>query len=84
MNSERACFVLVEHAERAVAGAGHGPGLLDDVAQDLGQLEVRLDEQRRLEHPAKLGGILDGAERHRGAAYPVASGARGKHSRPFR
>ena len=58
-------LLLVEHPQRAVARAGHGARLLDDVAQDLGQLEVGLDQQRRLEHPAELGRILDRAEWHR-------------------
>ena len=57
-------LLLVEHAERPVARAGHGPRLLDHVAQDLGQFQVRLDQQRRLEHPPQLGRILDRTERH--------------------
>ena len=67
-------LLLVEHAQRPVACPGHGACLLDDMAQDLGQLQVRLDQQRRLEHPAQLGRILNPAERHRSEPIPPPTG----------
>ena len=41
--------VVVEDPEGAVPGVGHRAGLVDDVAQQGGQLEIGLEEQRGLE-----------------------------------
>ena len=57
--------VLVEDPESGIAGAGHGPGLLGNVAEQCGEIQVPFDKERRLEDPAKLGGIIDGAVRHK-------------------
>ncbi len=57
-------FLFVEDPERPVARPGHGARLLDDVPEDLGQFQVRLDQQRRLEHPPELAWILDPTKRH--------------------
>ncbi len=57
-------LLLVEDPERPVARPRHGARLLDDMPQDVGQFEVRLDQERRLEDPAELGRILDPAEWH--------------------
>ena len=68
-------LVLGQHAQCAVARAGHGTGLLDDVAQDLWQFEVGLDEQGGLEDPPELGRILNRTERHRRQLTQVESAA---------
>ncbi len=51
--------LLVEHAQRAVARRGDRAGLVDDAMEQGGEVEVGLEEERRLEHPPELDGILD-------------------------
>jgi len=56
---------VVEDPERAVPGPRHLAGLIDQVPKQDRQLEVRLEQKRRLEHPAELDGIFDRPEWHR-------------------
>ena len=42
---------VVQDTQRAVTGVGHGSGLFDDVVQQRREVEVRLEEHRRLDHP---------------------------------
>ena len=58
------CTVVIEHAEGAVAGSGHGTGLIDDMTQQSRQFEVSLDQQCCFKHPPQLGRIIDGPKRH--------------------
>ncbi len=67
--------LLVEHAQCPVAGVGQRPGLADDVGEEVGEVEVGLQEQRGLEDPAERHRILERVEgrsfarrivRHRG------------------
>ena len=55
---------FVQDPECAVTRTGHRTGLFDDVAQERGKLEVRLDEQRGFQKTTKFGGILDRAVGH--------------------
>ena len=55
---------FVEDAERAVPGAGHRSGFLDEVPQESGKTQVGFEEQDRFEEPAELRWILDAPIRH--------------------
>ena len=56
--------VLTEDPECPIAGAGHGAGFLDDVAQEGGEIEVSLDQEGGIEYATERGGVLNGAMRH--------------------
>src|ERR1700722_12947273 len=60
---ERSTFI-VEDPECAVPRVGHRPGLVDDVTQQRGQLEISFEEQRGFQHPSQLGRVLDRVVRH--------------------
>ena len=44
---------LVEDAEGAIAGTGHGTGFLGHMAQQHRKFEVCLDKQHGVEHPSQ-------------------------------
>ena len=51
--------LLVQNPERPVLGTRHGARLFDDMAQERRELEIGLEQECGLEHPAELDGILD-------------------------
>ncbi len=60
--------LAVEDAECAVPGTGQGTGLVDHVAEEDGELEIRLQQHGRLDDPGELDGIIDRVERHHASA----------------
>jgi hypothetical protein len=56
--------ILVQNPDGAVTSPGHRASLLDEVMEQGGEIQVSLELQRGLEHPAKLGRILDRPIRH--------------------
>ena len=56
---DRARPLLVEHTQRSEAGIGQRAGLADDAMQEVGEIEIGLQEERGLQDPAKCDRVLD-------------------------
>ena len=55
---------LVQHTQSPVAGVDQRPGLFDQVTQQDGELEVRLDHQHGVHQATQLLGVADAVVRH--------------------
>ena len=55
---------LVQHTQGPVAGIDQRPGLFDQVTQQDGELEVRLDHQHGVHQATQLLGVADAMVRH--------------------
>ena len=57
--------IVIQDAESTVAGPCHRLGFFDEVVQENPNLDISFEQQRRIQHPSKLGGILNRPKRHR-------------------
>jgi hypothetical protein len=61
--------LVVQDTERTITGTGERASFLDDVSEEDGELQIRLEQHRRLDNPGELDWVINRRKRHWQQAY---------------